>query len=162
VKEELHHGTPGGISTFLDRVPPDERDSAAALFDAVMPDRTVATITHVYDSRGLLVATKRRFGILSEESSEFTYDDRGNPVLERSVTTGGQASLNGQGQIQITPEKTRVREIRFDYRYDDHGNWIERIVSAGLDEEVPSQSANAERRTIVYYFNESGQPGPPA
>jgi hypothetical protein len=162
VKEELHHGTPGGISTFLDRVPPDERDSAAALFDAVMPDRTVATITHVYDSRGLLVATKRRFGILSEESSEFTYDDRGNPVLERSVTTGGQASLNGQGQIQITPEKTRVREIRFDYRYDDHGNWIERIVSAGLDEEVPSQSANAERRTIVYYFNESGLPGPPA
>jgi hypothetical protein len=160
VKEELHHGAHGGISTFLDRVPLDERDSAAALFDAVMPDRTFATITHVYDSRGVLVATTRRFGILSEESSEFTYDDRGNPVLERSVTTGGQATLDGQGQLRITPEQTRVREVRFDYTYDDHGNWIERIVSGRSDEKVPSQPANAERRTIVYYSSESGLPGP--
>jgi hypothetical protein len=49
-------------------------------------------------------------------------------------------------------EEPRVQQHnRYDYQYDSHGNWTERVGSYRIGSQPEFQRSNIERRTITYY-----------
>lgn len=74
-----------------------------------------------------------------------------NPIEEdwdeRSATLDG----SGDGGVRRVEEPPRQRTVRYEYRYDPHGNWIERV---GSVREAPSRDfhrSNIERHALTYY-----------
>jgi hypothetical protein len=87
------------------------------------------TNEYAYDVVGRRIATLRRLFGLEEEREQYSYDDRGNRA--EVVTDRGHT--------------------RFAYRYDLHGNWIERLTSQKHEPNPDFTPASIERREIAYY-----------
>jgi len=66
--------------------------------------------TYQYDSEGREIERRRRLGPDFEVRTTFAYDGHGNVV--ESIDSGKAPAF---------------RHIRYEYRYDDRGNWIERV-----------------------------------
>ena len=56
-----------------------------------------------------------------------------------------------EGSLQNTPDKVIVQHNRFEYRYDAHRNWVERIVLIRPESNPEFQPSNIERRAIAYH-----------
>jgi hypothetical protein len=87
------------------------------------------TNEYAYDELGRRNATLRRLFGSEEEREQCSYDDRGNRA---EVVTG-------RGHT------------RFAYRYDGHGNWIERLTSHRHEPNPDFTPGSIERREIAYY-----------
>ena len=76
----------------------------------------------------------------------YEYDDRGNLALEE---TSGELSL-GFIVFTLTPSETKTS---YEYTYDEHGNWIERVTSvwATDGEEGEWRETAKTLREITYY-----------
>jgi hypothetical protein len=55
------------------------------------------------------------------------------------------------GVVKSEEQPSRTQHARFEYQYDAHGNWTERIVSQRLEPNTVERRSNIERRTIAYY-----------
>ena len=55
------------------------------------------------------------------------------------------------GAVKIEEQPPHVQHIRFEYRYDAHGNWTERVVWGRTGRNTDERRSNIERRTITYY-----------
>lgn len=54
--------------------------------------------------------------------------------------------------VVVTEDEAPLNyETRFEYKYDQHGNWTERVVSGRIDSESVFRRSNVERRVITYY-----------
>jgi succinate dehydrogenase/fumarate reductase flavoprotein subunit len=96
-----------------------------------------------------------RMGALSEERTTSRYNDRDDPIDEISEHHSRSAGMDADGVVQATEEAPRTHHTRFDYQYDDDGNWTERIVWGRVDESSDFQRSNVMRRTITYYRAEA-------
>jgi hypothetical protein len=58
--------------------------------------------------------------------------------------------VGADGTMRATEEAPRTHHIRYDYRYDSHGNWTERVVSSRADAQSEFTRSNVEWRRITY------------
>ena len=55
------------------------------------------------------------------------------------------------GTVTIDEKPSRIQHVRFEYRYDAHGNWTERVVWQRMEPDADERRSSIERRTIDYY-----------
>jgi hypothetical protein len=133
-------------------MPDAEREKLADVMShALGPDQSFTSTTFAYDAAGRLVEKHTRMGVLSDERTTFLYDDRGNPVERTTVDESRELRVEDDGATEEMNEQRREQRTRFEYRYDEHGNWTERVTwgSAQPDGELVRQSV--ERRRFTYY-----------
>ena len=81
---------------------------------------------------------------------------RFNDARRTAVTAAGAASRSREmrmddGVVKTEERPSHVQHVRFEYQYDAHGNWTERVVSQRLEPNADERPSNIERRTISYY-----------
>ena len=131
-------------------VPTDEQKSLAKLLSTVFEDRTFSLTTYAYDDKGRRMECVRRMGQLSEERTTFRYDNYDNPVEQ--VTVGLRRNMRmDDGAVKAEEKPSHVQRVRFEYQYDEHGNWIERVVWQRTQPNTDERRSSIERRTITYY-----------
>jgi hypothetical protein len=138
------------LLTQADNVPLEERAKMAALLKAAFAEQVFSSVAYAYDAKGRLVERTMRMGALSEERTTFQYDDFDNPVAETSESRACEMRMDDD-VARTKVEGTRVQHHRFDYQYDAHGNWIERVVWSRTGSQAEFHRSNIERRTIAYY-----------
>jgi len=131
-------------------MPTDEQASLMELLKTVFDDQTFSVATYVYDEKGRRVESVRCMGKLSEERVTVRYDDFDNPVEEVRLDVGREMRMD-DGAVKSEERPSHVQHVRFEYRYDAHGNWIERIVWQRMEPNTDEQRSNIERRMIAYH-----------
>jgi hypothetical protein len=152
MSERMEFAGPGGLlGPAIDaNMPTDERASLMELLQTVFEDHTFSLATYAYDEKGRRVETVRRMGTLSEERVTVRYDDFGNPVKEIRSDANREMRMD-DGVVKTEERPSHVQHTKFEYQYDAHGNWTERIVSQRLEPNADERPSNIERRTIAYY-----------
>jgi len=152
LSERLEFAGPGGLfGPLIDaNIPTDERASLMELVKTTFEDHTFSLATYAYDENGRRIETVRRMGTLSEERVTVRYDDFDNPVDEIRSDVSRETRMD-DGVVKIEEKPSHVQHVRFEYQYDAHGNWTERIVSQRLEPSADERLSNIERRTITYY-----------
>jgi hypothetical protein len=69
--------------------------------------------------------------------------------LSNSRTRG--SDVDGDGAARTSDEEVAAHYQRYDYQYDDRGNWTERVVWGRTGSQPEFQRANIERRMITYF-----------
>jgi len=110
---------------------------------------------HHYDAEGHRVETVLLFGDLGGERKIMAYNQHGDLSEEKSVHNWMLPGIDGQGRIveRSGPSagETLASESRFSYQYDEHGNWIERVVSTRGAPDMPFTVCGVDRRSLYYY-----------
>jgi YD repeat-containing protein len=146
---ETNMGAASRFAGLFEKAPPEERDRMAAVLRQVVGD--TSTTTFRYDEQGRLRERVIGRGSLGENRSTYAYGEREDPIEETTENTSREASINNDGDPIYTASKVRRQQNRFEYTYDTHGNWTERIVSYRLETNPDLQRSNIERRVITYY-----------
>ena len=146
--ERMEFASPSSLigSTIDTDMPPDERAALIELLGTLFDAQTLSGATYAYDEKGRRVEIFRRMGRLGEEHVTVRYDDFDNPVENVTIDVSREME-NGA----VKSEETRVHRVRFEYRYDAHGNWTERIVWHRTEPNQDERRSNIVRRTITYY-----------
>jgi YD repeat-containing protein len=131
-------------------VPADERESLAKLLSTVFEDHTFSLTTYAYDENGRRMERVRRIGQLSEERTTFRYDKYDNPVEQVTVDLSRNMRMD-DGAVKVEEKPSHVQRVRFEYQYDEYGNWTERVVWQRTEPNAEERRSNIERRTIRYY-----------
>jgi hypothetical protein len=92
-----------------------------------------------------------RMGRLSEDRTAYRYGDRDDPIEEITVHHSRSANLDEGGLMHTTEGAPREQHTRFEYQYDDHGNWTEQTTWSRTDPGTDFQRSGITRRTITYY-----------
>jgi len=130
----------------------EERTQLAALFAQVFGSRRImSSATYSYDEKGRRVERRVRMGEVSEEHWTYRFDEHDNVTEETQEHTHREMNLNEAGKPQPVNEVSTHGQWRNAYKYDDHGNWTERVVSVRLEQNPEFQPTNIERRIISYY-----------
>jgi hypothetical protein len=146
-------GAAGLLGPAIDAtIPDDERASLVQLLETAFEDRTFSLATYAYDEKGRRVESIRRMGTLAEERVTVRYDDFDNPVEEVRLDVSREMRMD-DGAVKCEERPSHVQRVRFEYRYDAHGNWTERIVWQRMEPNADERPSNIERRTIDYYAN---------
>jgi hypothetical protein len=132
------------------RVLSERLQFADGLLATIFPDHTPAVTTYAYDEKGRRLERRRRMGQLSDEKTRFRYDDDDNPVEEITVEMTGEMRLD-DGAVTADDKPAHTQYVRFEYQYDPHRNWIERVAWTRSDARASERRCNIERRTITYY-----------
>jgi YD repeat-containing protein len=143
---------PGALlgQAFDTNVPSDERASMMELLKTVFDDQAFSVATYAYDEKGRRIETIRRMGKLSEERVTVRYDAFDNPVEEVRSDVSGEMRMD-DGVVKTEERPSHVHHVRFEYQYDVHGNWTERIVWQRMEPSTDERPSNVERRAIAYY-----------
>jgi YD repeat-containing protein len=108
--------------------------------------------TYTYDTKGRLLERITYIGTLSEERTTFQYDNDDDPIAETWSSRNRRAVVGDDGVVRTTEEEPEVQQHnQYEYQYDSRGNWIERVVSSGIESQPEFRRSNLERRTITYY-----------
>ena len=152
LSERMEFAGPAGLlGPSIDaNMPTDERASLMELFKTVFEDHTFSLSTYTYDEKGRRIESVRRMGKLSEVRVTVRYDDFDNPVEEVRSDVSREMRMD-DGGVKSEERPSHVQYVRFEYRYDAHGNWTERIVWQRLEPNADERPSNIERRTIAYY-----------
>ena len=104
-----------------------------------------------YDERGRQIERKTSMAGLSQNHTVWEYDEHDDPVREIDENVSGEFQTDESGNLQSVNPKSSRHEVRYEYKYDSHGNWTERIVSVRYETNPAFQRSNVERRQIEYY-----------
>jgi len=115
------------------------------------PKTLTSSMTYLYDERGRQVERRRSMHGMTEERTTWQYDEHDNPVTEVQESVSRGMDVDGAGVLQPKQEKSSRNEVRFEYKYDEAGNWIERVVWSRFGGEEDFQPSNVERRQISYW-----------
>ncbi len=141
-----------GLSKPLEEMPLEARASATVLFAKILgPSQAFASVAYQYDQDGRLSSRTERMAGLSVERTTFRYDDHGNPVEQTTEENSREFGINDTGELRTASEDSRKNQARFDYSYDAHGNWTERVVWVRYGSHSDFQRSNVERRLISYH-----------
>jgi YD repeat-containing protein len=134
-------------------IPPDQ----CAAFNAAMDkwlgrDAVICKVSYRYDDQGRCVerSTMGLKGMLDSRTT-YTYDDQGNRLQENEVRETIGLEIDAEGNRVEKPGGRCESQVRYEYEYDEHQNWTERIVWSRQDSESDFQSSGIERRAIAYY-----------
>jgi hypothetical protein len=90
-------------------------------------------------------------GRLGEHRSTYLYGDGDDPIEEINEDRHREANIKEDGGLEYAPDRVDLQRNLFEYRYDAHGNWTERVVWNRLEPNPDFQRSNVERRAITYY-----------
>lgn len=127
-----------------------EREAFAALMKTVMPDRVLMTIEYFYDERGRVTFRTMQMGVMNEERHTYRYNDRDDVVEEHVQQRSREFGIRGD-RVIAREESLRESWTRNEYRYDERGNWTERILFQRLSPEEDFRRTSIERRNIGYF-----------
>jgi len=150
LSEVVHTSPQSWFPGVLDKVPPEERERMAGLIKKVFGAPFFDT-TYVYDAQGRMLERMRRSASMGEDRTTYRYDDRDDPIEETTEHRSREARLEENGAVHYTADRVTIQQNRFDYVYDAHGNWTERMVSYRLEPNPDFQRSNIERRIITYH-----------
>jgi hypothetical protein len=155
LSEEIHLSERIPFPDFqsqLESYPPEDRARASEAFASLFgPTQMFSKTTCEYDQTDRLLEQSSRMGSLAEDRTTFRYDEHDNPIEETTEHTSREASLKEDGTLHYSEDRLNVQHARFEYRYDAHGNWTERIVSIQPEPDADFQRSNIERRAITYH-----------
>ena len=149
VKVEMHMG---GQSIFGHRDQPvsPECEKAVSLimqaFGGIFSNTTFS-----YDGQGRLLERTNSMFNLGGHRTTYRYDDGDNPIEETTEHRRREASLDDDGSLRYTPDTVTSQHVRFEYRYDAYGNWVERTVLVRHEVNAEFEPSNIERRAITYH-----------
>jgi hypothetical protein len=149
VKEEMGMDLESMFADLFQNVPPEQRETAAAGFKEALGK--FSSTHYTYDDQGRRVERIMSMGKLGEHRSTYLYQDRDDPVEEINEDRHREAKINETGSVEYTPDSVNLQRNRLEYRYDEQGNWTERVVSYRLEPNPDFQCSNIERRTITYH-----------
>ncbi len=132
----------------FEEVPPEAR---ALLAELLRPSQAFVSIAYEYDQNGRLSSRTERMAALLEERTTFRYDDHGNPVEQTTESDTRTIGIDDEGRMRATSEDARKEQTRFDYSYDAHGNWTERVVWVRDALHSDFRRSNVERRMLSYH-----------
>jgi YD repeat-containing protein len=133
--------------------PPTEEELAAskAAIAALLRDRVFSAREYVYDTRGRVAQLRERMSELSEATRTFAYDEHDNVIEDHYQGVFRDGHYDDDGTLTTSNEQAQESWSRYEYRYDEQGNWIEKM---SFRREVPDQNfhrSSVERRTIAYF-----------
>jgi hypothetical protein len=151
INVELNLGVEPLFQDIAEKSPAEDREGIAAMLDQIFGG-TFSSTTHVYDSRGRMIETTHRMGTLSGNRTIYRYDeDHDDPIEVTTEHTSREAGIDEHGALKYSQGQVSIQHNRSDHVYDDHGNWIERIVSIRPEPNTAFQPSNIERRAITYH-----------
>jgi hypothetical protein len=152
LSERMEFAGPGRLlgPAFDANMPADGRASMMELLKTVFDDQAFSVATHAYDEKGRRIETIRRMGKLSEERVTVCYDDFDNPVEEVRSDVSREMRMD-DGLVKTEEKPSHVQYVRFEFRYDAHGNWTERVVWQRMEPNADERPSNIERRAINFY-----------
>jgi hypothetical protein len=146
---ETRKGTQPSFSCVGQPVSPEAETAISLLMGALQG--AFASTTFAYDNRGRLLERTDSMFNLGEDRTTYRYGDGDDLIQEICQRTSREANLDDGGVLQYTPDKVTAHEIRFEYRYDTHGNWVEKTVSTRFEANTEFQPSNITRRAITYH-----------
>lgn len=114
-------------------------------------------ISYIYDDEGRVAEKHERTGFAREKITKIIYNDRGDKMQEIATASGAlNPPKNKEGELSPgSPERPDLpderSDVRFDYKYDGFGNWVEQTISSASDENESRRTSSTSRRTITYY-----------
>ncbi len=111
-------------------------------------------IIYKYDEAGNQIEMKRDRGPLGSDTRRVQYDGYGNKVLEESesVSRGGmEFDMNGNEVPETVKTNEARASVRFDYKYDDRGNWTERVEWSSFEPDHKEFRSGIVKRAIRYF-----------
>jgi YD repeat-containing protein len=105
------------------------------------------SVSYEYDAQGRVTHTSRRMFNHPDEI-ETTYNQQGDVSSEITRSTG----LVGEPDPTTpAPGPPSYSEVRYSYKYDHRGNWIEKSISYRSSADGTFQSSTATKRKLTYY-----------
>jgi hypothetical protein len=144
----------------IEKGTPEERASLDAFLATVFADQTLISTTYSYDEKGRVLERTHGMGSLGGTRTTYRYDDHDNPVEETSINSHRGMSADEHGNSQPGPESSSEQHVRYEYQYDTHGNWTERVVSGWS--EVPALEYGAPNDYLLRAIDEAPNPRNPA
>ena len=154
LSEEMHSGEGSLLPEVGGTLPPEERKKLGDLYRKVF-ERSFSQTTYAYDAQGRVIERSHKMGSLADERKTYIYGDGEDPIEEVSENSIRHAELDENGVVRYIPDRVIVQHNRFEYVYDEHGNWIERIVSYQPEPNSTFQPSNVERRVITYHAKQT-------
>jgi len=136
---------------ILTQIPEEE---AAALNTFLQLVATASSQRHRYDARGRRVeTTSSMFGPMGQDRRTMAYNVHGDLIERTDEHQHRGFEIGDDGQLAAVPNEdhTGRSEARFQYEYDDHGNWIAKTVEGRSKPDVEFSVSSTERRTLIYY-----------
>jgi YD repeat-containing protein len=130
---------------------PQEQQQLTAMVKKMLLDSVFMTREYEYDDRGRVIELRSTMAGLSETLQTYSYDDRDNLVEEHHQEAHREADLDPAGRRITRNETTSESWTRYEYRYDDRGNWIERVALGRQSRDSGLRRSSIERRTITYF-----------
>lgn len=137
--------------TGLENVSPEDRAKLDSLLATVFERQTFSSTTYAYDQNGRVLQRTQKMGRLSEDRTTYRYDDRGNRIEETTYSEHRSVNIDDDGVVHPAGEERLAHIVRYDYKYDSHGNWTERVVRGRASAEQDFRQTNVTWRTIAYY-----------
>ncbi len=108
------------------------RSGISPQFLKVLGDqRSLIRISYIYDDEGRVAEKHERTGFAREKITKIIYNDRGDKMQEIATASGAlNPPKNKEGELSPgSPERPDLpderSDVRFDYKYDGFGNWVE-------------------------------------
>jgi hypothetical protein len=130
LKEESRCGdhAPFPFGEVPENAPPEDRAVAAAILEKLFsPHKAMWGTTYDYDNRGRQIRRITTMAGISENQTTWEYDEYDNPIREIDERKTGELRSDESGNLQTMNQKSFKHEVRYDYKYDSHGNWTERV-----------------------------------
>lgn len=133
----------------LAQKPEEEQRRLREALDMTFDDHRFMSVSYERDSSGRVLTSTRRMGTLDETRSTYTYDIYGNVLECLEEHTDARLEVRDAGPIVRHEGQSTHQHQRFDYVYDVHGNWTEKVSWMDTGEDVTR--ASIEHREFTYY-----------
>ncbi len=152
VKVEIHMGGTSMFSVFgqSDQPISAEADKALSLKMGSL-EGIFSETNYAYDVQGRLVERTGSMSNLGRYRTTYRYGDGDDPIEDTTEHSHREAHLAEDGILHYTPDKVMAQQNRFEYRYDNHGNWPERTVLTRPEGNADFRASNITRRAITYH-----------
>jgi hypothetical protein len=133
----------------------DER--IAALRSIFGSGKPISIVTYTYDEAGRLAEQDLRMGpdigpaALGGHRTTYSYDKNGLEIGTTHETYSRKIGIGEKGTMVVESEESNRQDVRFEYSFDERGNWTERVVWSRNTPNPNFERSNVERRQISYY-----------
>ncbi len=117
----------------------------------------VTRTSYSYDAEGRLAEKHERTGFARERITKIIYNDHSDKIQEITTASGAlNPPKNKEGELSPgSPQRPDLpderSDVRFDYKYDSFGNWVEQTVSSASGQNELPGTWSISHRTITYY-----------
>lgn len=142
---------PGDVPVDIgDRFPEEMRVTVQKLFNDYF---TQGRATHKYDEAGNRIEMVRDSGASGKDTRRTRFNEHGDKILEESESLDRHMDFDMQGSEIPDSVKTHTQHtiVRFEYKYDDRGNWTEQSQWTRAEPDQEEFRSMLVKRTLTYF-----------